>query len=228
MIDTLQAIRADSTRFSDALLGADLDAPVPSCPEWSVRALIEHLGGVQRFWADTVRTGDSEQPTRVEHVTPRRADDLAEWMRASTELLLAALTDSSDDAPCWTWWGEPRTSGAVARHQVHESAVHRWDAQSAVGTPAPIDAAVADDGVGEFLEVVVGPAATTLLGSVSLVSEDTGGEWIVGDQRGTRTVVRASASDLVLLLYGRLPHASVTVEGDSGLLRDLLDSADTE
>jgi uncharacterized protein (TIGR03083 family) len=149
-------------------------------------------------------------------------------MRASTELLLAALTDSSEDAPCWTWWGEPRTSGAVARHQVHGSAVHRWDAQSAVGTPSPIDAAIADDGVSEFLEVVVGQAATTLLGSVSLVSEDTGGEWIVGDQRGTRTVVRASASDLVLLLYGRLPDASVTVEGDSGLLRDLLDSADTD
>ncbi len=228
MIDTLQAIRADSAGFRDALFGVDLEAPVPSCPEWSVRGLIEHLGGVQRFWADTIRTGDPEQPTRVEHIPPRPADELAEWMRASTELLLAALGDSADDAPCWTWWGEPRTCGAVARHQVQESAVHRWDAQSAVGTPAPIDAAVADDGVSEFLEVVVGPAASTLLGSVSLVSEDTGGEWIVGDQRGTRTLVRAPASDLVLLLYGRLPYTSVTVEGDPGLLRDLLDSADTD
>ncbi len=228
MIFALQAIRADSTRFSEALSGVDLEVPVPSCPGWSVRALVEHLGGVQRFWADTVRAADPGQPTRVEHVPPRRPDDLAEWMRASTELLLGALADSTDDAPCWTWWGEPRTSGAVARHQVQESAVHRWDAQSAVGTPAPIEATVADDGVGEFLEIFVGPAASTLLGSVSLVAEDTGGEWIVGDQRGTRTVVRASASDLVLLLYGRLLHDSVTVEGDPGLLRDLLDSADTD
>jgi hypothetical protein len=41
-------------------------------------------------------------------------------------------------------------------------------------------------------------------------------------------VVRASASDLVLLLYGRLPDSAVEVEGDAALLRELLDSADTD
>jgi hypothetical protein len=41
-------------------------------------------------------------------------------------------------------------------------------------------------------------------------------------------VVRASASDLVLLLYGRLPATGVDVEGDADLLDELLDLVDTD
>jgi uncharacterized protein (TIGR03083 family) len=229
VLDNLRAIRDDSTRFSSAVEGADLGTRVPSCPEWTVRVLVEHLGRVQRFWADTVRAGDPQQPSRAEHPVPASDADLLEWMRGSTDQLLDALEHSSPEAPCWTWWGAPRTCGAVARHQVQEAAVHRWDAEAALGEPTPIEAAVADDGVTEFLEIVVGAAASTLLGSVSLVSDDTGGgTWIVGDQRGPRAEVRGPASDLVLFLYGRRSESELGVEGDAALLRDLLGAADTE
>jgi uncharacterized protein (TIGR03083 family) len=230
MFDTLQAIRGDSSRFALAIEGADLSGPVPSCPEWSVRDLIGHLGGVQRFWADNVRAGDAGQPSRHEHPVPTSDDELVGWMRASTEELLGALGESSEAAPCWTWWSAPRTCGAVARHQAQEAAVHRWDAEASVGDASPLDAAVADDGVAEFLEVMLGSASSTMPGSVSLVADDTGGEWIVGDQRGPHAVVRASASDLVLLLYGRLPQSAdgIKIEGEAALLGELLGSADTD
>jgi uncharacterized protein (TIGR03083 family) len=230
MFDTLEAIRGDSSRFTLAVEGNDLSAPVPSCPGWSVRDLIEHLGEVQRFWADNVRAGDAGEPSRYDHPIPGSDDELVRWMRASTEELLGALGDSSEGAPCWTWWNAPRTCGAVARHQVQEAAVHRWDAEAAVGDASPIDAAAADDGVAEFLEIMLGSTASTMPGSVSLVADDTGGEWIVGDQRGPHTVVRASASDLVLLLYGRLPQSAdgIKIEGDANLLGELLGSADTD
>jgi uncharacterized protein (TIGR03083 family) len=228
MFDNLQAIRAESSRFTATLVGADLDRPVPSCPDWSLGELVEHLGTVQRFWADNVRSGFLDQPTRVRHSPPDSADGLVAWMEESTDVLIAALEDVPDDAPCWTWWGEPRTCGAVGRHQVQEGAVHRWDAEAALGTPAPIEPTVADDGVGEFLEIVIGSAANTLLGSLTLMSDDTDGEWIVGDQRGPSTVVRASASDLVLLLYGRLVPSDVVVEGDTVLIEDLLRTGETD
>jgi uncharacterized protein (TIGR03083 family) len=189
---------------------------------------------VQRFWAANVWAGDPDRPATVEGDPDRPADDqppadeLPAWMRASTALLLDALEETDADSPCWTWWGPPLTCGAVARHQVQEAAVHRWDAEHTLGRPAPIDPALAHDGVTEFLEIVVGAAADRLLGSLTLISDDGNGEWIVGDQRGTSAVVTASASDLVLVLYGRLPPAAVRIEGDPTLLQDLLALVSTD
>jgi len=228
MLEWSEAIQAESSRAADLIVGAGLDTVVPTCPEWTLGHLVVHLGRVQRFWAANVRAGDPDRPATVEGDPDRPDDDrppdheLPAWMRASTTLLLAALDETEADSPCWTWWGPPQTCGAVARHQVQEAAVHRWDAEHTLGRPVPIDAAVAHDGVTEFLEIVVGAAADRLLGSLTLVSDDGDGEWIVGDQRGTSAVVTASASDLVLVLYGRLPPTAVRIEGDPTLLQDLL------
>jgi uncharacterized protein (TIGR03083 family) len=234
MVDPQPAIASASAAFADLIDGADLDARVPSCPEWSARDLVGHLGRVQRFWAANVRGGDPERPSRREDDPDAVARDLppddrlAEWMRASTGALLTAIGERGADAACWTWWPSPRTCGAVARHQVHEAAVHRWDLEATFGSPAPIEAAVADDGVPEFLEIVAGSETGTLLGSLTLSAEDTGGRWIIGDQRGPTATVSAPASDLVLLLYGRLPASAVSLQGDPGRLDAFLDAVDTE
>ena len=106
--------------------------------------------------------------------------------------------------------------------------MHRWDAESAVDAPAPLAPEVARDGVGEFLEVVLGGAGASLPGTVTLVATDTGGEWTAGRDGDTHVAARATASDLVLLLYGRLPPSAVDVEGDVSLLESLLDAASTE
>jgi hypothetical protein len=75
-------------------------------------------------------------------------------------------------------------------------------------------------------------------GSVVLVSEDTGDRWMVGEPSGEissfdshghgQTFVRAAASDLVLLLYGRIAPSAVEIEGDPALVRTLLGIIDTE
>ena len=67
--------------------------------------------------------------------------DLLAWLGWCTYTLLGALRDAGPDAPCWAWWGEPRTSLAVARHQAQEVAVHRWDAELAAGDVGPLPAA---------------------------------------------------------------------------------------
>jgi uncharacterized protein (TIGR03083 family) len=147
-------------------------------------------------------------------------------MSESTELLLAALADAAEDSPCWTWWGEPGTAGAVARHQVQEAAVHRWDAESVVGTPAPLAPAVAHDGVAEFLEIMLDDEAEPPAGEVVFESIDTGGHWRAGRPGDASLLVRASASDLVLMLYGRVPASAVDSRGDLALLATLLGGAD--
>jgi uncharacterized protein (TIGR03083 family) len=110
---------------------------------------------------------------------------------------------------------------------VQEAAVHRWDAALAVGSPAPLAAEIADDGVGEFLEIMVGPdAAATLNGEVVLESTDTGGTWRAGRPGESSALVRGSASDLVLFLYGRPPARAVETEGDGELIVALRAAAD--
>jgi hypothetical protein len=133
-------------------------------------------------------------------------------------VLLEALRTTPWDAAAWTWWRDDRTVGAIARHQVQEAAVHRWDAQLAVGTPAPLPQALADDGVDEMLWIarqLRDPAP------VAFRATDTGHEYAMSDG-DARATVCANASDLVLLIYGRRTLDDVEVLGDRALLEAFL------
>jgi hypothetical protein len=80
--------------------------------------------------------------------------------------------------------------------------------------------------VAEFLEVMVDDQIGLRVGEVVFESIDTGGQWRVGRTGPTSVVLRASASDLVLVLYGRLPPSAVESQGDLALFRTLLNAAD--
>ena len=82
--------------------------------------------------------------------------DLLAWLGWCTYSLLGALREVGPDAPCWAWWPEPHTAGAVGRHQAQEVSVHRWDAEGVTGASAPLHPGLADDGVPEFIEIMVG------------------------------------------------------------------------
>ncbi len=217
-LDHLEWIERESEAFASVLDGGQLDNRVPPCPDWSVRDLAMHLGRVQRFWARTVRAGADVDPERPEP-SPVADPELAEWTRASTRELLDALRAAPPDTPAWTWWRDDRTAGAIGRHQVQEAAVHRWDAQSAVGTPADLKSSVAHDGVEEFLWIarqLRDPAAITF------VATDSGRSFPASDAPAAVTVW-ATASDLVLLLYGRVAADHAHVDGDRSLLAAFLE-----
>ncbi len=231
LVWALEAIREASGRFAGVVerWGADgLDANVPSTPEWTLRDLAHHLGEVQRFWGDNVHTGDPGTPWGGEVAMP--ADDfLVGWLREATASLCDALAAAGPGAPCWTWWGAPATAGAVARHQVQEVAVHCWDAQAVMASPGALRQDVADDGVAEFLEIVLGSSADALPGVVTLRATDTGGSWrAAGGGPGRRQAgISGTASDLVLMLYRRLPVSDCIVDGDPLLVASFLALADT-
>jgi uncharacterized protein (TIGR03083 family) len=140
-------------------------------------------------------------------------------MRSSTSELLDALRATAYDAPAWAWWRDDHTVGAIARHQVQEAAVHRWDAQSAGGTPEALPQPEADDGVDEFVWIYrqFGEPASMLF-----VATDSGLTVATLDAPPAVTV-SATASDLVLLLYGRVSPAAVAVEGDRSVLEQNLE-----
>jgi hypothetical protein len=100
-----------------------------------------------------------------------------------------------------------------------------------MGSSTPLPPALASDGVPEFIEVMVGSDATALRGAVTLSAVDTGGAWHVGplaeDGTPAPAVLSATASDLVLMLYRRLPVPDADVNGDPMLVASLLSLADT-
>ncbi len=229
--DMLETIAGDSRRLTDMVGALDLEARVPSCPEWSVRDLAHHIGEVQWYWGANVRAHNADERSGAELTAFPEDTDLLAWLGWCTYSLLGALREAGPDAPCWAWWPEPHTSGAVGRHQAQEVAVHRWDAEGVAGASAPLHPGLADDGVPEFIEIMVGSDLSSLPGAVTLTATDTGATWRVagtgGERSGRVSELSAPASDLVLMLYRRLPVPDADVAGDPVLVAALLSLADT-
>jgi uncharacterized protein (TIGR03083 family) len=248
----LRLIDERSTAFRAAVASApSLDVRVPTCPEWTLFDLVQHLGEGRRSWAATVAAGPAPAKSAAEGApaVPREREAQLAWLAESTEQLLDALRKAGPDRGCWTWWGtsqSPQTSGAVARHQLQEIAVHTYDAQITVGTPQPLPEEVALDGVDEFLSTCVAttsawphkPAAVDFHASEGrsrrlLLSAD-GARTAPLPGPGTMPATAAgqdpdaadasawgTASELVLVLYDRIPINSLELEGDRRLLDQL-------
>lgn len=123
--DLLRLIDERSTAFRASVSSApSLDEQVPTCPEWTLFDLAQHLGEGRRRWAATVAAGPAAAaPARSgpegAPAAPREREALLAWLPASTQQLLDALREAGPDRGCWTWWGtsqSPQTCGAVARH----------------------------------------------------------------------------------------------------------------
>jgi len=236
--ELLTLIEDRSAALRDAAAAApDLTGRVPGCPDWTLDDLVFHISGVQRFWAVAVSLADASAPPGPEHRGELEPPgDILEWCDESTRLLLAALRDADPGAPCWAWWaasGAPLTAGAVARHQVQEAAVHARDAQETIGKPEPLPAAVAVDGLAEFLSVGLASqgawphspariAFAAVDGPTHVVDLSPSG--VAVDPAGSGpplATVYASANDLVLALYDRVPFADLRIDGDRQVLTDL-------
>lgn len=248
----LQLIDERSTAFRAAVASApSLDVQVPTCPEWTLFDLAQHIGEGRRDWAVTVAAGPAPAKSAAEGApaAPREREALLAWLAESTEQLLDALRKAGPDRGCWTWWEtsqSPQNCGAVARHQLQQMAVHTYDAQITVGAPQPMPTEVALDGVEEFLFTCV--ATTSAWPHKPAVIDfhaSEGRSWRLSlSADGARTTrlprpgalsataadqdadlahasARGTADELVLILYDRIPFNSLQLDGDAGLFDQL-------
>ncbi|KOU41838.1 hypothetical protein ADK55_27125 [Streptomyces sp. WM4235] len=248
----MRLIDERSTAFRAAVASApSLDVQVPTCPEWTLFDLAQHIGEGRRDWAATVAAGPAPAKSAAEGApaAPREREALLAWLAESTEQLVDALRKAGPDRGCWSWWEtlqSPHTSGAVARHQLQQMAVHTYDAQITVGAPQPLPTEVALDGVDEFLSTCVAttspwphkPAAidfhasegrswrlslsadgarTTRLPGPGTVPATAAGQ----DPDAADVSARGTANELVLILHNRIPFNSVELDGDRGLFDQL-------
>jgi uncharacterized protein (TIGR03083 family) len=226
---------------------AGLAVPVPTCPEWTLFELVQHLGQGQRRWGAIVAAGPGVSPPDggAAEGAPAELAALLAWSAESTAVLLDALREAGPDRECWTWWGggsqSPSTAWGVARHQVQEAAVHTYDAQVAVGDPRALPDDVALDGVGEFLATCCSTTSAwphraadldfvaTEGRSWRLSLSAAGGraERLAAEGTAPTASVSGSASEVVLMLYDRIPIDSLRLHGNRGLF-DLLRAWDPD
>jgi uncharacterized protein (TIGR03083 family) len=212
-------------REGEALLAAGaiaFDAQVPACPEWTGGDLVYHIGEVHNFWRRVVAERWTEYHEGADAERP--ADDaLIDWAQAEREALLRALREADPATKVWTW-SDGDDVAWVTRRMAQETAVHRWDAEVIAGIDATIDAALASDGVDEYLAYFLS-ARTVGAGSVHLHATDAPGEWLVvfgdGDPKVTRehakgdAAMRGPAANLLLALWQRYPLADLDLIGDT-------------
>lgn len=214
----LDHLLADAERFALVLDAGPLDAPVAACPGWDVARLAEHLGQIHRwarFCAQNGRRPTIEDAEVLESLDVAAA---ADWLRAGAAELADTLRSIDPEAPTWHPFPVAQVAGFWPRRQAHETAVHRWDVERAVGRPADIDPTLASDGIDEYFEVViprllVREAINLPGGSVHVHCTDVPGEWLVwGDDDGYQMVrahqkgdaaLRGPAAAVLLRLWGR-------------------------
>ena len=231
----LAALRSDIDAFVRAA-GRGTQAIVPSCPGWTVGDLAVHLSVIQRRMEKNVRTASKEPvwPEPAWEVDPARPD-LLDWFGEGAAQLLDTLERHGPDAPAWHWF-PGGTARVVFRRVALETAIHRWDAERAHGDAGPIDDALAADGVDEILDAML-PVAVWAKGppegsaptgerfafrspdgcvrrSITFapdgIEQDDGGE--------PHLTFVASAPELFLFVWERLPADRLRLEGDPALV----------
>lgn len=234
----LDALRDAGRRLSAAAAQAGPGAAVPSCPEWVVRDLVRHQGGVHRWAASIVGTPRTEawdvDLDEVVGTWPEEAE-LTRWFEDGLDELVRVLSRAPADLACWTFLKAPSPLAMWARRQAHETSVHRVDAELASGRPpARFQPEFAADGIGELLECFITRRGARLRSDAEQVlrvrCSDSAGDWLVrigpdgvvttaneGDLR-VDCQVTGNASDLYLALWNRRPDAHLDVEGDRAVL----------
>ncbi|WP_157254654.1 maleylpyruvate isomerase family mycothiol-dependent enzyme [Nonomuraea typhae] len=226
------------------------EAPdVPSCAGWTMSDLVLHLSGVHRLVTALIEERRSEPVNPAELVGQLPSDTagwpdpetaptrgplppgLVDWFAEGAAVLEGVFATMDPALEVWTWSAE-RTAGFWSRMQVIEAAVHRWDAEYALGEPQDMDAELAADAVRQTFEVMVPsrrawkPARPTAGETYRFVRTDGDEEWVVcfADEQvrlggfPADVTVSGTASELMLFLWQRIPADRLTVSGDTQVL----------
>jgi uncharacterized protein (TIGR03083 family) len=114
---------------------------------------VAHTAEVYQHKVACMRLGRS--PGEDYEQRPPEGVDLLDWFDASLAAVLAELRQRGPAAPAYSWWPPDQTVGFWYRRMAQETAVHRLDVEDGAGTPTPIDAELAADGIDEVLDVFI-------------------------------------------------------------------------
>lgn len=232
-MDFMHELDTATTRFAELVARSGGDEPVPACDGWALRDLAEHLGGVHRWAAAIVLSGQRLAMPQLHSSEPP-----AEWYAGTATALLSALRCVSPDENVPNFTRMHETAAFWPRRQLHETTVHTVDAAQGLGLDAAewnVAPAVAADGVDEVLQVFF-PRMTArgvrpdIRTRIRLRATDLDQSWIIApgsDDTATPVQVHPSleagatvsgtASDLYLGLWHRVGIDRLTFDGSEGI-----------
>lgn len=213
----LQRFEADSARIAD-IVPRGLETAVPFLGDWTVRDLVAHVGAVYAF-ANANLIAQATEVTSPGSVGAAPDDEqLIAWFLERREVLQQSLRSADLAAEGWTFAGM-RPGSFWVRRMAHETAVHLWDAETALGAATAMDPAMAKDGIDEYADISLRhsssrPDRTYPDSTLHLHCTDTEGEWMFArDEDGSVVVteehgkgdaaVRGTAESLLLWVWGR-------------------------
>jgi uncharacterized protein (TIGR03083 family) len=224
---------------------------IPACPDWNTTGLLLHLGMVHR--AVTQYVGNKElKPTSVkdnpallqlkqpylswlfENKYPNEPipADLITWFEEGANKLAKVLEQADPDEPIWFWGGDNRAEAWI-KQMAFEAAIHRWDAEDAVGEAQEIQQRLAVEAT-EFQfkllhhrrkrSKIIHPNGETYrftpidcqIGwSVSFFADDTK---VTREYGSPDVFFKGTASDLLLYYWRRKGANSLEIKGSPELV----------
>jgi uncharacterized protein (TIGR03083 family) len=251
-VDFAAALIEQNEAFAEILRGADQATPVPTCPGWTLKHLLRHVGRGDRWAAQIIGdrlTGYLDLREVRNGKPPDDADGTIDWLRGGAQCLVEAVDRVGADTPVWTFLG-PRPAAWWIRRRLHEATVHRADAELALGRDFRLSAELAADGLTEWLERVVAQSSEDqppLRDGQTLHFHATdGGDWTLrgnGDalaldrspadasalcssrKRSPLAMVGGDATSLFLAVVRRIPpdDSRIAISGDADVWHAWLD-----
>ncbi|MDJ0791216.1 MAG: maleylpyruvate isomerase family mycothiol-dependent enzyme [Acidimicrobiia bacterium] len=242
----IEAIQREGRSFAAAARRAGFDTPVPTCPGWSTRDLVRHLGEIHLWAAAHVAHPDNapHYATEAELLTglserwPELGtfwvedDELIDWYLRTNANLIHALETAPADLDAWTFLPAPTPLAMWARRQAHETAIHRFDAQLPGNDVSPYDPGFASDGIDELVSGITTrrhlDVPVTRPQTMVLHATDTGDSWFItleADSVTTRrangsadVTVTADASTVYLVMWNRIDDSAARITGNEEVL----------
>lgn len=218
---------AGETAVLAGAVARDSRAAVACYDGWDLADLGRHVGQIHRWVTGAVETRAQERPAAAA-APDVPAEDLADWLVAGAGRLVEVLAAAGPEEQVWTISRTERTVAFWRRRMALETALHRWDAEDALGLDPVVPAPLALEGVDEALHVYleqrldgrdVGGGGER----VAFVPTGTDG-WtmtlhpegveVAAGHGGADATVAGDAMDLWLLLSCRRGLGAVTVTGD--------------
>jgi len=235
-LERCDALEIEIDRFATVFEGANEATVVPSCPEWSVHDLGEHLGHVHR-WVEHIVRVRAQQRVPSAEMDFVRGPVNAPWIRGGGASLLAALRSGKPDEAMWAF-GADQHLRFWSRRQLHETFVHRIDLELAVGRAPVVDPLVASDAIDEFLVNLesagnFSPDVREIRGGNELIritATDVARTWtiqlidsgfrLIDSTESPHVELSGPVKELLMVLYRRqaIAEVNVAVQGDRTLI----------